>query len=547
MDQRSAANIRNDGASLGEQLGAAINQGRFREASDLLARMPAAMADNADLMCLRAFVALQLGREAEAAELARKALAANPAAPTMHLVLGQALRGLGRREEAAAALLAAHREAPEEHATAVMLLEEAVAAYGLDGARPVYDEVAARQDRRLQLAWAKLAFRAGRTDALPAGVGTAEVMPVRDWLSSHGARPQFEGEREIIPIETPPVFGAPHEPDTYQGVEGYAPYAASLPDATIFAGSSLVFAPDGPALNDTFADPRYGRFLGMRFDPIVFDRDERRVLVDLDGVSLMQLEAGVMLSGWTSNHFGHWVPEFLCRLAYLEQHPRFAELPIIVDAGMPPQHLEYLQLLVSNPIVELPPKHALRCGELVVGSPSTFFPADLTPDHTVPPEHQGGLPLGGFRYLQARIAERLPPTPSAPRRKLYLSRKNRQWRLTVNEAEIAAAMAARGFEVLFPEDMSFEQQVRMFQSAGVVVAPGGSSVLNAIFAPEDVKLLILAQQNLFNWGTYYGLMRKLGYDLTMICGEAVGDPGKKQADFSVPVDHLLAALDALGA
>ena len=81
-----------------------------------------------------------------------------------------------------------------------------------------------------------------------------------------------------------------------------------------------------------------------------------------------------MLSGWSSEHFGHWVPEYLCRLIYMVDHPRFAELPIIVDAGMPPQHLEYLRLVAPNPLVEIPLGGSLRCGELIVASPSTFFP-----------------------------------------------------------------------------------------------------------------------------------------------------------------------------
>ena len=52
---------------------------------------------------------------------------------------------------------------------------------------------------------------------------------------------------------------------------------------------------------------------------------------------------------------------------------------------MPPQHLEFLRMLASNPIVQIPLGGALRCGELIVASPTIFFPTHMTPDHKVPP------------------------------------------------------------------------------------------------------------------------------------------------------------------
>ena len=232
----------------------------------------------------------------------------------------------------------------------------------------------------------------------------------------------------------------------------------------------------------------------------------------------------------------------LSKIADQRSDEQFTFSVVIVDNDMPPQHLEFLSLLVPNRIVQIAPGEALRCGELVVASPSTFFPVHLTPDHEVPPENQGGLPVGGFRFLQEQVLRNLPPT-GRQCRKLYLSRKSRHWRRMLNEDEISHALATRGFEVLFPEDMSFDAQVRMYQEAAVVVAPNGSSLLNAVFAPKDITLIVLSQRGLFNWGTYYGLMRELGYDLTFLCGDEETD--EKHAHYMIPLARLLEALDTL--
>jgi len=103
-------------------------------------------------------------------------------------------------------------------------------------------------------------------------------------------------------------------------------------------------------------------------------------------------------------------------------------------------------------------------------------------------------------------------------------------------------LAGRGFEICFPEDLSFQEQVALFRSASVVVGPNGSAMVNGIFAPAGAKLFLLSQRGLFNWGNYQGLMQELGFDPVFICGDE--DTGRKHSNYQVPVERILAALDA---
>jgi capsular polysaccharide biosynthesis protein/tetratricopeptide (TPR) repeat protein len=519
-----------------------IGENRFVDAMEYAKPAREAFPRDSTLAALQAYVYLRMGRGEMAAAGATEALDLGSDDPVTVLVLGLAHRNRARYGLAAEIFLQAHRRYPERADFAGLLVEAMVQAHGVDATRPVFEEVfAATPDRSVALIWAKLLFGAGADDGFPAGVISAPVTSVTAWLAQAGETPTIIGERELFPLENPPIFGDPPQ-DRYKAIgEGYIPYLATLRDATIFHRSGLILMPDGTLLNDTVADERWGQFLDLLTYKLILGRRGQRVLFDV-GNPVTELETGVMLSGWGSEHFGHWVPEFLCRLPYFQRHPRFADLPLIVDSDMPPQHLEYLRLLVSNPIVEIPPGGAFRCRELVVASPACFFPMHLTPNHAVPPENEGGLPIGGFRYLQSRVAERLPP-PATHDRKLYLSRKSRTWRRPSNEDEVISALTARGFEILLPETMTIEEQVRMYQGAAVVVAPIGSSLINAVFAPKDTKLLILSQRGMFNSGTLYGPMRELGYDLTFFCSEREID--HKHADYSMDVPSLLAALDSL--
>ena len=541
--EHEPSNPSEDAQAVREGLQLLIGQGRFKDAARLFRTVRPAFPQDAWLAATEAQVCLQLSLADQAAEAAADALTLGSDDPQTVLALGLGRRSQGRHAEAAEALLIAHRRLPDHVEASRALVEETAAAHGIDRARPIFAEVFARlPDHSIAVAWARLLFDAGLDDEMPPGVVSAPAMSVPTWIAEAGASLDFVGEREIIPVEDPPIYGEPDTPRFRSGVPGYIPYACSLPGATLFAKSSLVLTHDGAVLNDTLADERFGRWLDLFQDPTVLARRDQRLLLDVGRYRVREIEAGVMLSGWVSEHFGHWVPEYLCRLSYLVNHPRFTELPIIVDDDMPVQHLEYLSLVVPNPIVSIAAGEALRCGELVVASPSTFFPTHLTADHQVPPENQGGLSVGGFRFLQTEVSKRLPP-PATRDRKLYLSRKSRSWRRLLNEDQVSEALAARGFEVLYPEDMSVEEQVRMYQGAKLVVAPNGASLLNAIFAPKEMTLIALSQRGLFNWGTFYGAMRELGYDLTFFCGE--GDPDQKHANYSVPLPLLIEAIESL--
>ena len=112
--------------------------GRLVEAEALYRRILAADARNADALHLLGVIAHQVGRNGLAVDLIGKAIAINGTVPVYYLKRGNALKGLGRLEEALASYDAALRLKPDyaqAHSNrgvalkALGRLEEAVAAY----------------------------------------------------------------------------------------------------------------------------------------------------------------------------------------------------------------------------------------------------------------------------------------------------------------------------------------------------------------------------------------------------------------------------------
>ncbi len=118
-----------------------------------------------------------------------------------------------------------------------------------------------------------------------------------------------------------------------------------------------------------------------------------------------------------------------------------------------------------------------------------------------------------FDEIAARYAD-----PSAGER-LFVSRRG--WnpegsgaRVMLNEAEIAEALEAEGFETILPHEMSMADQIRRFASARIVVGAAGSAMFNTVFCRPGTIVVdiesephwIAAHMNLFgSRGLAYGV------------------------------------------
>lgn len=95
----------------------------------------------------------------------------------------------------------------------------------------------------------------------------------------------------------------------------------------------------------------------------------------------------------------------------------------------------------------------------------------------------------GFAFLRDH-ATQWKPGPE----KLYVSRAlsgvgRRDYRLMDNELEVEAVMRARGFEIVYPEALTFQEQINVFHSARYIVGPSGSAMFNSAFAPRGARIV----------------------------------------------------------
>jgi capsular polysaccharide biosynthesis protein len=136
-------------------------------------------------------------------------------------------------------------------------------------------------------------------------------------------------------------------------------------------------------------------------------------------------------------------------------------------------------------LVELafPDTPRLETGAALVAAESAAFADSM--------DHYLHRPGPAALRLRARVLDRLGGI-GRPSRRIYISRRGSDMRLLVNEKGLEDALAARGFEIVYPETLSVRTQVEIFRGARVIVGATGAGLSNALFAgPQTCVIEIL--------------------------------------------------------
>jgi len=379
-----------------------------------------------------------------------------------------------------------------------------------------------------------------------------DIVSVEAFAASGGARyTKMVPERRIASPELR-FWERPPALQSEAGSLGMpAQYLAFLEGCRAFPRSNVVIVGD-KLVYDLAAHPRRPDILlqdGLNPDQIMTAAfGATRALVEVPEAA-HTVEAGLMMFGLQSRNYGHWFCEFVPRmLAYND--PRCPDgIPLCIDDQMPAAHEEILRLLDTRdrPVIKLPPRPT-EFGLLGMAPVPAFFPFDMKPGR---PFYDTIWPADIFAPIRERIlasARERGALSGRTDRRLFISRKAFSQRALVNEAEIAERLIPLGFEVIYPETMSFLEQVDAFHSAALVVGSSSSALSNALFCRPGCRILGLIHEELaFNFRGYASYIEVGGARILFLRGQTLHRPGVHAFHVSYTVDpaKVVAAVAAL--
>jgi capsular polysaccharide biosynthesis protein len=109
-------------------------------------------------------------------------------------------------------------------------------------------------------------------------------------------------------------------------------------------------------------------------------------------------------------------------------------------------------------------------------------------------------PFDYFHPVQKEVWAAISSPVKEPGRKVYLSRRELgpddvAKRHLTNEQEVEDLFSANGFEIIFPERMSFPDQLAIYRDTSVMAGAIGSNLLNAAYCRDETDLVALAPRS----------------------------------------------------
>ena len=215
-----------------------------------------------------------------------------------------------------------------------------------------------------------------------------------------------------------------------------------------------------------------------------------------------------VISASDGEGFFHWMFDVLPRIFIINQSPWNVDKIVVnsVNSKFQAETLSVLGLL--DKVIVLKENEHIQANELIVPSlPGT----------------SGNMPQWACDFLRRSF---LPVSSSVDgkKKRLYTSRaKANNGRNVLNESEVMDLLAPLGFEMIYSEDLSFQEQVSHFSQAEVVIAPHGAGLSNLVFCNENTKVLEFFSPNYVN-ACYYALANMVDLEYYHLIGEGKRPP-----------------------
>ncbi|MCO5977534.1 glycosyltransferase family 61 protein [Ideonella oryzae] len=350
------------------------------------------------------------------------------------------------------------------------------------------------------------------------------VRPLREVAQAHGRHwhPLWPGG-QVHALPRLQVVG-PHDDQPLEVIDR-AGYLTCLDEVDVRGRSELLLWRD-QVLHDVEGDEAQRVRDQFIFDPQVLHAEADHWWVMDSAEPAPVIEEAFWLGGHHAHDFGHWLTEYLPKLATALRAGWSGGMPVLVDASAPATVRTALTALLpaDTPLRLMSALERLHVRRLWC-APNVSYPGFcplLASDDAAARLLTAPLRMATLIQTIGPRARQALDRPTGIER-LYLARRPERHKAIVNHAAVDAVLAAHGFVRVLPEEHPFLEQLNLVRQARFIVAPEGSNALLGAFGGPGKQIAILTSpytQPLLDLGATAAV---LGQSLTFLTGPCAQD------------------------
>ncbi len=319
-------------------------------------------------------------------------------------------------------------------------------------------------------------------------------------------------------------------------------YYSKLKQAKIIGQSGIVITEDGYILHDVLSDKEKSNInvtdhgLLLLLNRVVHIKNRYIATYSSRGSNI---ESGILFCGNFSDNYYHFIVEFLVKFNLINAAGIDKSIPLLVDDAF--YSVSQMRTLfdifnsTGRKIISIKGRELHEVENLYVFS-SVNEIAPNRKNVLLGSNSDFCIDITSIDYLRRVIYNHYHcKWAHNPDLKIYLSRSKTK-RRHCNEEDFVPELISRDFTIIYPEQLTFYEQLMYFSSAGFIIAPTGAALTNLIFVNPECKILVL-QKTRKDIPIFTNLVGNQGNDIRYLVSE---DDANNQlhSDFSVSLVEL---------
>ncbi len=257
-------------------------------------------------------------------------------------------------------------------------------------------------------------------------------------------------------------------------------------DNAIFHPFSDVIRINDRAYWDKLSRPQLAKTIFQDKDIVRLDVESNKIFLKSYPVGT-KIDVGFGLCGVHVTSWGHFIGNFLPKIVALESIKDESNIKIIVPDTVDDHIRELvtrsLKLIGDFEVVYVKNNLLVECRKIYYCNAPSFI-ADHAAYITSADTQITTYSVDAIRKFVDNIVRTIDPGTT---RRLYIGRRG--IRNLINAKEVEDYFVAKGFTIVFPHLLSFDDKVELFSNASHVCGPGSSGFQNIVFCKPGTKIL----------------------------------------------------------
>lgn len=184
-------------------------------------------------------------------------------------------------------------------------------------------------------------------------------------------------------------------------------------------------------------------------------------------------------------------------------------------------------------ILGIPPSKLIECTKITHLKAKNLIIPSFIGDN-------GHMPKWACNFLRDSFL--ITSSTFIPQKRIYISRSDAGFRKIINDSQIVNFLSQYGFESIQLASMTVSQQVELFSTASVIVAPHGAGLVNAVFCRPQTKIIELFSPHYINV-CFWSLSNNVDLDYYYLLGDDLqehknSELPRYQQNFCIDINKL---------